>query len=123
MVFDRRQNKNTGNLGENITTKYLEEKGYKIIGRNIVFQFGEIDILASFDDTIIIVEVKTVKGKGFGAAQDLVRFSKQNKLRMLAKAIEQKYPNRAIRIDVIAVDISCENIQIEHLQNAVEDKI
>jgi len=127
-IMDKTKNKKTGNTGEDIAAQYLESKGYKIIDRNINFPFGEIDILTEQKKTIVIVEVKTVRGSGFGLAQDLVRFAKQNKLRLLARAIEQKYPGRHIRIDVIGVDFSdigpsnVSNFEprIEHIENAVE---
>lgn len=119
-MFDKKKNKQTGNLGEDLAAKYLEDKGYKILDRNVNFEFGEIDILAEFRRTIVIIEVKTVRGSGFGLAQDLVRFAKQNKLRLLARAISQKYPDRTIRIDVVGIDISMGEPKIEHIESAVE---
>ncbi|MFA7253714.1 MAG: YraN family protein [Patescibacteria group bacterium] len=121
-MFDKKKNKLTGNKGEEIAAKYLEQKGYKIIDRNVNFEFGEIDILAQLSKTIVIVEVKTVRGSGFGLAQDLVRFAKQNKLRLLARAVEQQYPKSPIRIDVIGVDMSLGQPEIEHIESAVEGR-
>jgi len=120
MIFDKTKNKSTGNLGEDVAARYLEDKGYKILDRNVVFPYGEIDILASFKNAIIIVEVKTVRGSGFGLAQDLVRFAKQNKLRLLAGGIEQRFPGKSIRIDVVGVDWSENPPKVEHIENAVE---
>lgn len=124
--MDKTKNKNTGNIGEQIATEYLELKGYKILERNYKLFLGEIDILASppvcRKKDLIIVEVKTVQGSGFGLAQELVRYKKQQKLRNLAKALGQEYPDRAIRIDVIGVDLSdINNPKIEHIENAVEN--
>lgn len=99
--------------------EYLIKKKYKILGRNINFEFGEIDILAQEGKVIVIVEVKTVRGEGFGLAQDLVRYKKQQKLKLLARAVIQKYPNSTIRIDVIGVDCSGPESKIEHIENAV----
>ena len=81
--------------------------------------FGEIDILAKEKKTIVIVEVKTVRGSGFGLAQELVRYKKQKKLILLASALEQKYPKSTIRIDVVGVEISKGEPIITHLENAV----
>lgn len=119
-MADKTKNKDTGNQGEEIAAKYLERKGYKIIDRNIDFPFGEIDILAENKRTIVIIEVKTVQGSGFGLAQELVRFAKQKKLIMLGKAIEQQFPGNTVRIDVIGIDISGDHPNIEHIQSAVE---
>ena len=114
--MDKTKNKKTGNYGEGIAVKYLESINYKILGRNISYPFGEIDILADDRGTIVIVEVKTVKGTGWGSAVDLVRNKKQQKLRLLALEIEREYPNKNIRIDVIGID----NGKINYIKNAVE---
>lgn len=118
-MFDKTKNKSTGARGENEAEKYLLALGYKILGRNINFSFGEIDILAEDHQVIVIVEVKTVRGTGFGLAQELVRFKKQQKLKMLARALEQKYPNRTIRIDVIGIEFGDGEPKIDHIRNAV----
>jgi putative endonuclease len=119
-MFNKKSNKLTGNLGEDVAAEYLKKKNYRILGRNITLDFGEIDILAELRGAIVIIEVKTVRGSGFGVAQDLVRYAKQNKLRLLARAVEQKYPSRTIRIDVIGIDFSGSTPKIEHIESAVE---
>lgn len=119
--MDKTKNKNTGNIGEQIVAEYLISIGYKIIERNLKLICGEIDILARDKRTIVIVEVKTVRGSGFGLAQELVRFRKQNKLRQLGRALEQIYPDKTIKIDVVGVDLSdIKKPKIEHIKNAVE---
>jgi len=119
MIFDKTKNKSTGHLGEDLAAEYLIKNKYKLIERNLRLSVGEIDILAESRGTIVIVEVKTVRGSGFGLAQDLVRFKKQNKLKLLARALTQRYPNKTIRIDVIGVDYSLPEPKIEHIINAV----
>lgn len=118
--MNKQKNKFTGNEGEQIACNYLESIGYKILGRNIELGIGEIDILALDHKIVVLVEVKTVKGSGFGTAKELVRRAKQNKLRNLARILEQKYPDRAIRIDVVGVNMAEEPPEIEHLISAVE---
>ena len=107
-------------MGEDLAAEYLTKNKYKIIDRNLELFCGEIDILAEVRGTIVIVEVKTVRGSGFGLAQELVRYKKQQKLKLLGRAIAQKYPTSTIRIDVIGVDFSCGMpAKIEHIINAV----
>ena len=116
-IMNKKMNKLTGNRGEDIAAEFLEQRGYKIIGRNLTFPFGEIDILAeSPSKTIVIVEVKAVSGDGWGSAHDLVRHKKQEKLKLLALAVEKEYQGCDIRIDVIGID----GDRIEHIENAVE---
>ncbi len=43
MITQRRK---TGNLGEEIATRYLIKKGYLILGRNFNTKLGEIDVIA-----------------------------------------------------------------------------
>lgn len=117
--MDKKKNKQIGDLGEEIAREYLEAKGYRILDTNLKLFCGEIDILAEYRKTIVLVEVKTVRGAGFGLAQDLVRYKKQQKLRNLARALEQKYPNRTLRIDVVGVHLYEDPPGIEHIENAV----
>lgn len=115
--MDKTKNKSTGDAGEDLAAKYLKARGYKILERNLAYPFGEIDILAETrSKTIVIVEVKTVSGGGWGSAHDLVRYKKQKKLKLLSLAVEKEYPERDIRIDVIGID----GAEIEHIENAVE---
>ena len=114
--MDKTGNKDTGNYGENLAAEYLEKLGYKILERNLKLFCGEIDILAQDRNTIVIVEVKTVRGSGWGSAHNLVRNKKQKKLRLLAAAVAKEYPGRDFRIDVVGID----EREIEHIKNAVE---
>ena len=102
-----------------MAAEYLLNKGYKVIERNLRLDYGEIDILAQKGQTIVLTEVKTVRGSGFGLAQELVRSKKQDKLRLLSRYLEQQYPKSPIRIDVIGVDMSSDEPKIEHIENAV----
>ena len=49
-----------GKVGENYASSYLQNKGYKIIDRNYLRKWGEIDIVAKNGQKIHFVEVKTV---------------------------------------------------------------
>jgi len=115
-VMNRTKNKSTGSYGEELAAQYLQKIGYKILARNLRYPFGEIDILAEDHGRIVIVEVKTVRGSGWGAAHDLVRYRKRKKLQLLALAVAKEYSGHDIRIDVIGVDKK----RIDHIKNAVE---
>ena len=55
--------RNKGNNGEDVASKYLENKGYNIVRRNYRKVWGEIDIIASKDKKIHFIEVKSVTFK------------------------------------------------------------
>jgi putative endonuclease len=53
------QSQRTGELGEQIATKYLLRKGYSIIERNYTKKWGEIDIVAQKGGIVYFFEVKS----------------------------------------------------------------
>ena len=53
--------KNMGLWGENKAVEFLKAKNYTILARNYHSRFGEIDIIARKQNTIIFVEVKTAQ--------------------------------------------------------------
>lgn len=114
--MDKTKNKSTGDYGEDLAAEYLLKLGYEIIERNLKLFCGEIDIFARDKGTLVIVEVKTVWGDGWGSAVELVRRKKEKKLRLLAKAIEKEHPKENIRIDVIGIDSG----ELTHIRNAVQ---
>lgn len=58
------RNRLVGDLGESIACKYLERKGYTIVGRNYWKPNGEIDIIAEKNENLIFIEVKTIRVTG-----------------------------------------------------------
>ena len=49
-----------GQMGEDCACEYLEKNGYKIIDRNFLKKWGEIDIIAKKGKKIHFAEVKSV---------------------------------------------------------------
>ena len=71
--------KNMGLWGENKAVEFLKAKNYTILARNYHSRFGEIDIIARKQSTIIFVEVKTRKNIAFGFPAEFVDYQKQQK--------------------------------------------
>lgn len=117
MTYHRQQ---LGASGENLAAIFLESIGYKVLERNKRFKFGEIDIIAQDGDVIVLVEVKTKTSLVQGRPEEEVDYFKKKKLRLLARGLEQIYPDQNIRIDVVAVDKTGDGPIINHIQNAVE---
>lgn len=96
-----------GKFGERIAVELLRKKGYKILDRNFRSRFGEIDIVAEDQGTLVFVEVKTRWSKKFGYPEEAVT---PWKLRAIAKTgdyYKATHPNTPdlIRIDVVALEI------------------
>ena len=119
----RRYNLEKGNLGEDIAKEHLEDRGYKILEQNYRNKYGEIDLVARDNDSLVFVEVKTRIGEQFGIPEDAINFKKKAKLIRNAQAYmswNKKARNyKSYRIDAICIVLN-ENkqvIRIGHYQN------
>lgn len=119
------QKSELGKLGESLACKYLAQKGYKIIGRNIRQKWGELDIVAKYKDgTLVFVEVKTMqqyKNEGLRPEDQLTK-AKLRKLQKTASLYAGHYPelvkdDKGWRIDLLTLTISGENCDIRHYEN------
>lgn len=100
----KRENKNTGNKGEQLAVDYLEKKGYKIERRNFRTRFGELDIVCWDREILVFVEVKTKIGHDFGEPEEMINSSKLTKVKRMGEVyIQDKGFEGACRVDVVAV--------------------
>jgi len=108
-----------GNLGEQLATNLLLEKGYEVLERNFIFQKAEIDIIAQKKNELVIVEVKTRNSAFFGDPQDFVTPSK---IKLLVKAANEYVISNnldvEVRFDIISVIKNKHVEQLEHFENA-----
>jgi putative endonuclease len=102
----------TGDLGEEIASKFLERKGFKIVGRNYNKPWGEIDIVAEKDGIMRFVEVKSVSREIEEGVTREIDYRPEElidgrKLRKLARTaalyMESKRDKREFQIDAIGV--------------------
>ena len=96
-----------GAHGEDLAVQYLTDIGMQIVCRNWRCRYGEIDVIALDDRTIVVVEVKTRSGRGYGGPIEAVTWDKQRRLRRLATLwlAEQGGPWVDVRFDVVAIVI------------------
>lgn len=99
------QRKVTGQEGEELAARYLEEQGYKILERNYRCALGEIDIIACDNEDLVFIEVKTRTSRAFGYPQESITRSKQFRLKKIAlKYLAEKRPlYRNYRFDVVSI--------------------
>ncbi|MDD3647127.1 MAG: YraN family protein [Candidatus Dojkabacteria bacterium] len=108
-----------GLSGEDFAVKYLSNKGYKIIGRNIQVGRGEIDIIAKHSEVIIFVEVKTRKSEDFEELSDTIGVDKEEALIESCEKYlcQNKLDTVDYRIDLVGVIIRNSNVvKIIHLE-------
>lgn len=112
----------TGQWGEATAARYLVQKGYQIIERNVRTPYGEIDIVARQDQAVVFVEVKTRTSRKFGAPEVSVSARKQAHMIACAESYRQSHPllDGEWRIDVIAIERQVDTSpRIVHFENAI----
>ncbi len=107
-----------GSWGEDLAVNFLQEKGLTIIARNLQSSLGECDILASEQDQLIFVEVKTRSSSIYGPPELAVTREKRDHLRRLARAELRNRDFNHCRFDVIAIEVDFPETKIRHIVNA-----
>ncbi|AMS28090.1 hypothetical protein AEM51_06265 [Bacteroidetes bacterium UKL13-3] len=111
-------NKQFGQLGEDIAVKYLERKGYTILARNYRFGHVELDIISTYQNEVVFVEVKTRTSDGMAYPEKAVGKSKQRNIRLAAENfVEENQIILPARFDIIAI-VKGEKFEVEHIEDA-----
>jgi len=94
-----------GSYGEQVAVTHLLGRGMTVLARNWRCELGELDIVARDGDTLVVCEVKTRAGTGFGSPHEAVTAAKAARLHRLAERWIDDHGVRPpeVRIDVIAV--------------------
>jgi putative endonuclease len=115
--------KSIGRQGESIAADFLEAKGYTILARNWRSPYGEIDLIASQDNAVAFVEVKTRTTKSLGPPEISITHTKGGHMHDTAEYYIQQHPEMSNdwRIDVITIQIRYGNNPplIDHFENVI----
>jgi len=134
-----------GQYGERVALRHVEERGWSVLDTNWRGKDGELDIVALDGDVLVVVEVKTRSGVGFGHPAEAVTPRKLARIKRLtgqwltafreqlatARLHEEALPGSpvpvvpdvhtrfgAIRIDVVAVTLQRQGrAVVEHLES------
>ncbi|MFN3813636.1 MAG: YraN family protein [Aquificaceae bacterium] len=104
---------------EDMACEYLESLGYYIIRRNFHCQGGEIDILAMDQDTLVFVEVKGKRCKGYSDPAERIDRIKKGRLLRCIGAYLSEYPTEKLRVDAILI----REKDIEHIKGIELDSL
>jgi putative endonuclease len=95
-----------GVMGENLAAAWLQENGFVLLHRNWRQARYEIDIIATKDQVLHFIEVKTRTSARFGNPENQVN---KKKLRhMIDAGVEFIYKNKGwkkIRFDILAIKL------------------
>jgi putative endonuclease len=109
-----------GNKGEDMAIRILQKEGYRILDRNFSCSLGEIDIIATKDNTLVFVEVKLRRNSRFGNPYEAVTKYKLQKIKntgLYYQKIHKNLPKR-LRIDVVSLKAEANDLfrhQIIHV--------
>lgn len=96
-----------GQLGEQRAAEHLLECGWQILERNWRCKEGEADIIALDPEAqaLVVVEVKTRAGLGYGSPLESITYAKARRLRQLAAiyARQSGLRMRRLRVDAIGI--------------------
>jgi len=111
--------KHLGNFGEELAVKFLQSNGFKIESRNVRTRFGEIDIVGWDEETLVFVEVKTIRTKNFVSPVEKYTKKQRQRLRRMAEYYLTKNTKSysAVRFDFVGVTMSGKQQEITHLKN------
>lgn len=94
----------TGKLGEQLAIKYLVAKSFTIIHTNWRYSHFEIDIIASCNEVLHFIEVKTRRSEKFGFPEESVTDKKLQNLINAAEAFLIIYPEwKRVQFDVLSI--------------------
>lgn len=104
--------KDTGNKGENIAANYLLQHGYIIVSRNWRHKHWEVDIIASRQNKLHFVEVKTRTSERFGKPEESIGRDKMKNLKNAAEEYLYQHPEwKYIQFDVVAIILHYEEVR------------
>lgn len=134
-----------GRYGERVALRHVVSRGWQVLDTNWRGTDGELDIVALDGDVLVVIEVKTRSGHGFGHPAEAVTPRKLARIKRLtgqwltvfrerlaeARLAEEASPGSpvpvlpdvrtrfgAIRIDVVAVTLQEQGrAVVEHLES------
>ena len=123
MPDDRRRK--LGDTGEQLASDHLTRRGFSILDRNYRTRWGELDIVAADNHTIVFCEVKTRIGRRAGRDPlESIHPRKRAQVRRMAGRwlAERKGHPRVydLRFDAIGITLAPDGrlLQLDHLEAA-----
>ena len=111
-----------GNLAEDLAADFLAAKNYKILVRNFRYQKAEIDIIAEFENLIVVNEVKARRTDFFMEPQEAVTKKKIKSIVLCADFfMRERNIDKEVRFDIITVlPDKSGRLQITHIEDAFQ---
>ena len=116
---ERRESLEFGKMGEQMTARYLTDKGYVILEHNYRRGHLEIDLVALDGDELVIVEVKSRANDTLLQPEAAVDHKKRLALIRLANEYVKSHNRKEnVRFDIVSIVSKPEGAEIKHIKNA-----
>lgn len=100
----------TGRKGERLAEQYLSSMGFKILHRNWRHSRYEIDLIASKENTLHFIEVKTRRNSNFGLPEENVDVKKLEHVMTAAEEFLYQFPEwKIVQYDLLSIILGNEN--------------
>ena len=111
-----------GNLAENLAADFLNKKNYKILIRNFRYQRAEVDIIAEFEDLIVVIEVKARSYNALIEPQEAVTKKKIKAILLCSDFfMKENQIDKEVRFDIITVvPNESGKLEINHIEDAFQ---
>lgn len=105
MAVIKRTTIQIGDAGQRKAERFLKKLGYKIIDRNFRSKFGEIDLIAVKEGTLVFIEVKARASDLFGLPEEAVNARKIDHITLAGEYYASLHPElpKSQRIEVVAI--------------------
>ena len=109
-----------GKWGEEMAARYLLDNGYAILERDWHYGRRDLDIIASKDGLLVIVEVRTRSNMTYMQPEESVDYHKIRSISIAANSyVKTNRINASLRFDIIEVIGSPDSeYQIRHITDA-----
>lgn len=108
-----------GTAGENAAKAYLLKQGYAVLHTNWRYRRYELDIVATKENELVIVEVKTRSEDYQQSPIDAIDYAKIKRTVSAADVYVRQFDvDLPVRFDVISVTKTTLGYEIEHIDNA-----
>lgn len=115
-------NSKTAKIGENIAYEYLIAHKYLVLGRNVRYREGEIDLIALKARTLIFIEVKTRNNLNYGYAEESFNFIKKQRLsEAINKYLFLNKCSKEWRVDLITIFLRNKRAELRHYKSVAID--
>jgi len=117
------ENQEKGQKGEQLAADYLTSMGYSILEQNWRAGHLEVDIIASTETMLVVVEVKTRKSNALGEPEEFVTIQKQqNLIRAANYYILKNNITKEVRFDIVSVLMNKSEPKLNHIQDAFKPR-